>query len=304
MALPLLQAFRIEYWILEEAKLRRQPPEKEFSRKIFLVAGGGSGIGRTTVRRLAERGAHVMVADRDPQAAEESAEHGAAVAGKEAVAAVKMDMEDRPSVAAALRETVLRFGGLDGLINTAAIFIPPDSDGHLTDEHWRHTFEVNVAGTYRLVEESRHILSEQGLSASIVLISSANAVVPKGGSEAYDISKSAVSHLVRELAVSLAPQVRVNGVSPATVVEGSAMFPRHRVVSSLTKYGIGFHDTESTEELRNKLAHFYAQRTLTKSSVTPLDCAEAICWLVSDHAAKTTGHLIPVDGGLVEAFLR
>ena len=133
-------------------------PRKSSAARIFLVAGGGSGIGRTTVRRLAERGAHVMVADRDPQAAEETAAHGAAVAGKEAVAAVKMDLEDRASVAAALRETVLRFGGLDGLINTAAIFIPPDSDGHLTDEHWRRTFEINVAGTYRLVDEARHIL--------------------------------------------------------------------------------------------------------------------------------------------------
>ena len=148
------------------------------------------------------------------------------------------------------------------------------------------------------------MLLEQGLAAAVVLTSSANAVVPKGGSEAYDISKSAVSHLVRELAVGLAPLVRVNGVSPATVVEGSTMFPRERVITSLTKYGISFSETESTEDLRNKLAHFYAQRTLTKSSVTPLDCADAICWLVSDHATKTTGHLIPVDGGLVEAFLR
>jgi rhamnose utilization protein RhaD (predicted bifunctional aldolase and dehydrogenase)/NAD(P)-dependent dehydrogenase (short-subunit alcohol dehydrogenase family) len=304
VALPLLQAFRIEYWILEEAKLHRQPPEKEFSRRIFLVAGGGSGIGRTTVLRLAERGAHVVAADLNPQAAAETARHAVSVAGKEAVGWCAMDLADRASVATAVRDVVLRFGGLDGLINTAAIFVPPDSAGHMTDEDWRHTFEINVAGNYRLVDEARRVLLEQGLAAAVVLTSSANAVVPKGGSEAYDISKSAVSHLVRELAVGLAPLVRVNGVSPATVVEGSTMFPRERVITSLTKYGISFSETESTEELRNKLAHFYAQRTLTKSSVTPLDCADAICWLVSDHATKTTGHLIPVDGGLVEAFLR
>ena len=304
VALPLLQAFRIEYWILEEAKLRRQPPEKEFSRRIFLVVGAGSGIGRTTVLRLAERGAHVVAADLDPKAAAETARMAISIAGKEAVGWCAMDLGDRASVATGVRDVVLRFGGLDGLINTAAVSIPPDSDGHLTEDNWRRTYEVNVAGNYRLVDEARAVLRAQGLSAAVVLTSSANAVVPKQGSEAYDISKSAVSHLVRELAVGLAPLVRVNGVSPATVVEGSAMFPRERVITSLTKYGISFRPEDSTEELRNKLAQFYAQRTLSKTSVTPQDCAEAICWLVSDRAAKTTGHLIPVDGGLVEAFLR
>ncbi len=161
-----------------------------------------------------------------------------------------------------------------------------------------------MAGNYLLVDEARRILLEQALPAAIVLTSSANAVVPKWGTEAYDISKSAVSHLVRELAVGLAPLVRVNGISPATVVEGSSMFPRERVIMGLTKYEIPFREDESTEELRSKLAQFYADRTLTKQSVSPQDCAEAICWLLGDRAAKTTGHLLPVDGGLVEAFLR
>ena len=303
VALPLAEAFRIEYWALEEAKLRRQPPEKEHSRKIFLVVGGGSGIGRATVLRLVEGGAHVMVADRDEQAAAESAAH-AGRGAKEAVASCQMDLGDRASIAAAVHETVLRFGGLDGIINTAAIFIPPDSRGRLTDENWRRTFDINISGNYILVDEGRSHLLAQGLPAVVVLTSSANAVVPKWGSEAYDISKSAVNHLVRELAVGLAPLVRVNGVSPATVVEGSTMFPRERVVVSLKKFHIAFRDEESTEDLRSKLANFYAHRTLTKLSVTPQDCAEAICWLASDRAAKTTGHLIPVDGGLMEAFLR
>ena len=303
VALPLAEAFRIEYWALEEAKLRRQPPEKEYSRKIFVVVGGGSGIGRVTVQRLVDGGAHVMVADRDEQAAAESAAH-AGKSSKEAVASCKMDLADRPSVAAAIHETVLRFGGLDGIINTAAIFIPPDSRGRLTDENWRRTFDINISGNYMLVDEGRSHLLAQGLPAIVILTSSANAVVPKWGSEAYDISKSAVSHLVRELAVGLAPLVRVNGVSPATVVEGSTMFPRERVIGSLKKFHVAYTDEESTEDLRSKLANFYAHRTLTKQSVTPQDCAEAICWLASDRAAKTTGHLIPVDGGLVEAFLR
>jgi NAD(P)-dependent dehydrogenase (short-subunit alcohol dehydrogenase family) len=244
-----------------------------------------------------------MVADRDEQAAADTVAQ-AAGAAREAVASYKMDLGDRASIAACLRETVLRFGGLDGIINTAAIFIPPDSQGRLTDEGWRRTLDINVSGNYLLVDEGGKILMEQGLPAAVVLTSSANAVVPKWGSEAYDVSKSAVSHLVRELAVGLAPLVRVNGVSPATVVEGSTMFPRERVVVSLKKFGVVFSEEESTEDLRGKLANFYAQRTLVKQSVTPQDCAEAICWLASDRAARTTGHLIPIDGGLVEAFLR
>jgi NAD(P)-dependent dehydrogenase (short-subunit alcohol dehydrogenase family) len=138
----------------------------------------------------------------------------------------------------------------------------------------------------------------------MVLTSSANAVVPKKGSEGYDTSKAALNHLIRELAVKLSPYVRVNGIAPATVVAGSTMFPRDRVVRSLQKYKIGFSESESTEELRDKLADFYAQRTLTKRPILPQDCAAAIVWLAGDQSGKTTGHVIPVDGGLSEAYLR
>ena len=138
----------------------------------------------------------------------------------------------------------------------------------------------------------------------MVLTSSANAVVPKKGSEAYDTSKTALNHLIRELAIKLSPHVRVNGIAPATVVAGSTMFPRDRVMQSLKKYGIEFSDTETTEDLRAKLADFYAQRTLTKRPILPQDCANAIVWLAGEQSGKTTGHVIPVDGGLPEAYLR
>jgi rhamnose utilization protein RhaD (predicted bifunctional aldolase and dehydrogenase)/NAD(P)-dependent dehydrogenase (short-subunit alcohol dehydrogenase family) len=304
VALPPAEAFRIEYWTLEEAKLRRLLPEKEFSRKIFFIVGGGSGIGRQTAVLLAERGAHVMIADRDENAAAESTKEAAAASSEEAVAFRVMDLVNRSSITNALEETILCFGGLDGIINTAAAFFPPDSAGHLPDEDWRRTLDINIAGNYLLVDEVRKILLKQGLPAVIILTSSANAVVPKSGSEAYDVSKSAVSHLVRELAVGMAPLVRVNGIAPATVVEGSLMFPRDRVMISLRKYQIPFRDDDPTEQLRSKLAEFYAQRNLTKHLISPQDCAEAICWLASDRASKTTGHLIPVDGGLMDAFLR
>jgi NAD(P)-dependent dehydrogenase (short-subunit alcohol dehydrogenase family) len=155
-----------------------------------------------------------------------------------------------------------------------------------------------------LLEELSAISKEQGLPASVVLVSSANAVVPKRGSEAYDASKAAVNHLVREFAVSLAPLVRVNGISPATVVKGSSMFPRDRVIASLKKYDIVFDERASDDDLRSKLAKFYARRTLTHQPIEPGDCASAILFLAGPQSRCTTGHLIPVDGGLTEAFLR
>jgi NAD(P)-dependent dehydrogenase (short-subunit alcohol dehydrogenase family) len=138
----------------------------------------------------------------------------------------------------------------------------------------------------------------------LVLTTSANAVVAKKGSVAYDTSKAAANHLVRELAIELSPLVRVNGVAPATVVQGSAMFPRDRVIASLAKYDIDYSESENDDDLRSKLAHFYAQRTLTKSPITPADQAEAFFLLLSNRLSKTTGQIIPVDGGLFEAFLR
>jgi len=304
VALPAVEAFRIEYWLLEEAKLRRQPPEKELGRRIALIVGGASGIGRAAALIAAERGAHLMIADRDLAGAEAAAADARTIAGnKEAVAATALDIRDRASIAAALRETIARFGGLDILINTAAIF-PSSAQGNVSDAMWSTTLDLNVTANYLLAEEAARIFNSQRIDGSIVLTSSANAVVPKRGSEAYDVSKAALSHLVRELAVSLAPHVRVNGISPATVVKGSTMFPRDRVITSLTKYSIPFEPSMTDDQLRDLLAGFYANRTLTHQPIEPDDCARAILFLAGPHTRCTTGHLIPVDGGLPEAFLR
>jgi rhamnose utilization protein RhaD (predicted bifunctional aldolase and dehydrogenase)/NAD(P)-dependent dehydrogenase (short-subunit alcohol dehydrogenase family) len=301
VALPPSEAFRIEYWALEEAKIRRQPPEKELSRQIALIVGGGSGIGREVVRLAAERGAHVVAADRDLEGAAKAAEQ--ATAGKEFQLAAAVDIRDRVAIRGLLRKVVAEFGGLDIIVNTAAMF-PSSPDGRVTDEQWASTLELNVTANHVLVDEAAKILAEQALDASVVLTSSANAVVAKRGSEAYDVSKAAVSHLVRELAIALSPRVRVNGVSPATVVKGSTMFPRDRVIASLTKYNLPFEQTMTDDELRTLLADFYAQRTLTHQPIDPEDCANAILFLAGPQARCTSGHLIPVDGGLPEAFLR
>ena len=303
VALPPLEAFRIEYWGMEEAKLRRQPPEKELSRRIALVIGGGSGIGCQVARLAAERGAHVMLADRDVAGASRVEKELAKLTPKEFVASTGLDIRKRDSVREAIRATIAAFGGSDILINTAAL-VPSSPDGQITDEQWTATLDINVTANYILADEAAKIFSEQSLDGAIVLTSSANAVVPKRGSEAYDVSKAALSHLVRELAVSLSPKVRVNAVSPATVVKGSTMFPRDRVRASLTKYNIPFDEAKSDEELRTLLAGFYAKRTLTHQPIDPVDCAEAMLFLASPKTRCTTGHIFPVDGGLSEAFLR
>ncbi len=304
VALPRSEAFRIEYWALEEAKLQRMPAEAEFSRKIVLIVGGGSGIGREVALLLARKGAHVVVADAAAGSAAQVAAEAAEVSSAESVAAITVDLSSAESLANAAAFTVLQFGGIDGIVNTAAIYPVADASGRLTDAQWSKTFLVNVTGNYLLAQQTDWIFKDQDLPASLVLTGSANAVVSKKGSEAYDTSKSAVNHLIRELAIGLSPLVRVNGIAPATVVSGSTMFPRDRVMQSLQKYNIGFAESESTEDLRGKLAEFYAQRTLTRRPILPRDCANAIVWLLSDDSAKTTGHIIPVDGGLTEAFLR
>ena len=304
VALPRSEAFRIEYWALEEAKLQRMPPEAEFSRKIILIVGGGSGIGREVALLLARKGAHIVIADADLASASRVAAEAGALGSPDAAVSVQVDLGSADSLKQAAEFTILAFGGLDGVVNTAAIYPVAGADGRLNESQWSKTFLVNVTGNYLLAQQTEAIFRDQQLPSSIVLTGSANAVVPKKGSEAYDTSKSAINHLVRELAIGLAPQVRVNGIAPATVVAGSTMFPRDRVMQSLQKYSIAYSESESTEALRDKLADFYAQRTLTRRPILPQDCANAIVWLLSDQSAKTTGHIIPVDGGLPEAFLR
>jgi len=303
VALPRSEAFRIEYWGLEEAKLQRMPPDKEFSRRIAVVVGGGSGIGREVAHEIARRGGHVVVADRNAAAAEAVAKEAAIVSSAELVMSVALDLTSRASVRDAFDAAVRRFGGIDVVVNTAAIYPTPPA-GTPTEDVWSTAIHINVTSNYVLAEEAGRILKAQRLPAAIVLTSSANAVVAKAGSEAYDVSKAAISHLIRELAIGLGPLVRVNGIAPATVIEGSAMFPRDRVLVALKKYDIPHDEQEATESLRSKLAEFYARRTITRRPILPADCADAICWLASDRSAKTTGHVIPVDGGLPEAFLR
>ena len=316
VALPKQEAFDIEYWLLEEAKLRRMPPEQELARNVVVVIGAGSGIGRAVAQRVAEEGAHVVCADLNAEAAQATADEltaiygvGIGVAGTGISACgpaigLGVDACDRASVRALFQKTLLAYGGIDNLVITAGLYYPPDAGGQIPDEMWDTTFDINVKGAYIAADEARKIWQAQGLPGSLVIATSVNGAVAKKGSLAYDTSKAAANHLVRELAIELAPDVRVNGLAPATVVAGSAMFPRERVISGLRKYELPFDESEETDALRDRLAAFYAERTLTKQAILPEDQAEAAYLLLSGALAKTTGQILNVDGGLVEAFLR
>ena len=316
IALPQQEAFDIEYWLLEEAKLKRMPAEKELARQVVVVIGAGSGIGKETAHRLGKEGAHIVCVDVNEAAAQETANEllakngaGIGVAGSGLsncgpAIGLAANITDRASIRRMLDDVAIAYGGFDSICVTAGIFVPSNTTGHIPDDKWSLTFAINVTGAYLVGDEAAKTWKKQGLRGNLVLTTSANAVVAKKGSLAYDCSKAAANHLVRELAIELAPLVRVNGVAPATVVKGSAMFPRDRVIGSLAKYNIPYTDKEETESLVAKLAQFYADRTLTKSPITPADQAEAYFLLVSQRLSKTTGQIITVDGGLHEAFLR
>lgn len=306
------EAFDIEYWLLEEAKLQRMPKEKELARRIFVVVGAGNGIGKASAHRIAKEGATVVCADLLEGFAMATATELESLVGKGIGVAgtgisdcgpaigLTCNITDRSTVKRMLEQAILAYGGVDGLIVTAGIFPTGSSDAD-----WDKTFAINVTGSHTVANEVAAIFNQQGLQGcSVVLSTSVNAVVAKKGSVAYDVSKAAVNHLIRELAMELAPLARVNGVAPATVVAGSTMFPRNRVIDSLTKYNLPFDESMTSEELSGILSKFYSTRNLLGASITPHDQAEAVFLLASDRLSKTSGQIISVDGGLHEAFLR
>jgi rhamnulose-1-phosphate aldolase/alcohol dehydrogenase len=312
-ALPQQEAFDIEYWALEEAKLQRMPAEKTLARQVVVVVGAGDGIGKETAFRVAKEGAHVVCADLRLEAAEQTAKELTDIYGKGVgvsgtgisncgpAIAQAVDITKRETVSEMFKQVTLAYGGIDNVIVTAGVFIADDIE---KDQIFNISFDVNVKGGYVVATEANKLWQAQGLKGSFVLTTSVNAAVAKKGSLAYDTSKAAANHLVRGLAIEMSPLINVNALAPATVVKGSTMFPRDRVISSLAKYNLEFNESDDTETLRNTLADFYALRTLTKQSITPEDQAEAAYLLISGQLSKTTGQVISVDGGLHEAFLR
>ncbi|CAM5390673.1 Bifunctional aldolase/short-chain dehydrogenase OS=Streptomyces cyaneofuscatus OX=66883 GN=G3I52_08965 PE=3 SV=1 [Streptomyces cyaneofuscatus] len=285
------EKFRIEYWELEEAKLRRMPPPKPLATRVALVTGAGSGIGKAIAHRLAAEGACVIVADLDTDSAEAVADE---LGGPDRAVAVTMNVTDEEEITAAFREAVLAFGGVDLVVNNAGISISKPLL-ETTAKDWDLQHDIMARGSFLVSREAARLMIEQGLGGDIVYIVSKNAVFAGPNNIAYSATKADQAHQVRLLAAELGQHgIRVNGVNPDGVVRGSGIFAGGWGAQRAATYGI--------EE--DKLGEFYAQRTLLKREVLPEHVANAVFALTAGDLSHTTGLHIPVDAGVAPAFLR
>ena len=290
---PIAEAekFRIEYWELEEQKLRRQPPPKPLATRIALVTGAGSGIGAATARRLAAEGACVVCADLDEQSALSVA---TAIGGPDLAASVRADVSVEEEVAAAIKAAVLAFGGVDLIVNNAGMSISKTLlDTTVSD--WDRQHAVMARGSFLVSREAARVMVAQAMGGDIVYIVSKNAVFAGPNNIAYGATKADQAHQVRLLAAELGEHgIRVNGVNPDGVVRGSGIFASGWGAQRAAVYGV-------PEE---KLGEYYASRTLLKREVLPEHIANAVFVLASRELSHTTGLIVPVDAGVAAAFLR
>ncbi|MEU6113543.1 bifunctional aldolase/short-chain dehydrogenase [Streptomyces sp. NPDC047117] len=285
------EKFRIEYWELEEAKLRRMPTPKPLATRIALVTGAGSGIGRAIAHRLAAEGACVVVADLNAESADTVAEE---LGGPDKAVAVTVDVTDEEQIAAAFRAAVLAFGGVDLVVNNAGISLSkPLLETSAKD--WDLQHDIMARGSFLVSREAARVMTAQEMGGDIVYIASKNAVFAGPNNIAYSATKADQAHQVRLLAAELGGHgIRVNGVNPDGVVRGSGIFAGGWGAQRAATYGI--------EE--EKLGEFYAQRTLLKREVLPEHVANAVFALTGGDLTHTTGLHVPVDAGVAAAFLR
>ncbi|MEU6124956.1 bifunctional aldolase/short-chain dehydrogenase [Streptomyces sp. NPDC047123] len=285
------EKFRIEYWELEEAKLRRMPAPKPLATRVALVTGAGSGIGRAIAHRLAAEGACVVVADVDARRATDVAGE---LGGPDRAVAVTMDVTSEAQISAAFGAAALAFGGVDLVVNNAGISLSKPLL-ETTARDWDVQHAVMARGSFLVSREAARLLRTQGLGGDIVYIASKNAVFAGPNNIAYSATKADQAHQVRLLAAELGEDgIRVNGVNPDGVVRGSGIFAGGWGARRAAVYGV-------PEE---KLGEFYAQRTLLKREVLPEHVANAVFALTGGDLAHTTGLHIPVDAGVAAAFLR
>lgn len=297
IALDEQEAFDIEYWLLEEAKLQRMPAPKPMVGRIALVTGGAGGIGRATGARLLQEGACVMLADRDATAVQEAGNRLASQFGKDVVRTVVCDVTSEADIASAFAATAREFGGLDVLVANAGIASSAPIE-QTTVELWDRNFDVLAQGYFLTAKHAWPLLKrmkEQG-GSSVVFIGSKNAVAAAAGASAYASAKAAANHLARCLALEGAPEgIRVNVVNPDAVIRGSRIWDgdwrNERAASN---------NVDPGEELEA----YYRNRSMLKRDVLPEDIGEAAYWLASDMSAKSTGNMINVDAGNVQAFTR
>ncbi|QFZ21423.1 bifunctional rhamnulose-1-phosphate aldolase/short-chain dehydrogenase [Saccharothrix syringae] len=285
------EKFRIEYWELEEAKLRRMPAPRSHAGRVALVTGAASGIGRAVARRLAAEGACVVIADLDADEARAAAEE---IGSTDVAVGVRADVTDAGQVRAAVDAALLAFGGLDLVVNNAGLSISKPLL-ETTEADWDVQHDVMARGSFLVSQAAARVMIAQGLGGDIVYVSSKNSVFAGPDNIAYSAAKADQAHQVRLLAAELGGHgIRVNGVNPDGVVRGSGIFAGGWGAQRAAVYGV-------PEE---ELGRFYAQRTLLKREVLPEHVANAVTALTSAEFSHTTGLHVPVDAGVAAAFLR
>lgn len=286
-----IEKFRIEYWDLEEAKLRRLPKPKRLASRVALVTGGGSGIGRATVEALVRDGAAVVIADRNFIAAQELAR---AMGGPDFAIAVEADVTSEEDIKDMIANACLAFGGVDLIVNNAGLSLSRDLLSTTIDD-WDLQHNVMARGSFLVSRESARVMIAQRMGGDIIYIASKNAVFAGPSNIAYSSAKADQAHQVRLLAVELGEHgIRVNGINPDGVVQGSGIFAGGWGANRAAVYGVEEKD----------LGAFYAQRTILKREVVPEHIALAVAAIVSDEFSRTTGMIIPVDSGVAAAFVR
>ena len=293
-ALPRQEAFDIEYWLLEEAKLQRMPKPKPLSGKIALVTGSGGGIGKAIAKKFAAEGACVMLNDVNGDRLR-AAEHEFSLQfGCDVVRAIEMDVTDSSSVIRALEEASLAFGGIDIVVNNAGISISKPIVDH-TEQDWDRLYDILAKGQFMVSQAAVAVMRKQGRGGDIINIVSKNAFVAGPNNAAYGSAKAAQAHLSRLMAAELGPdKIRVNMVNPDAVISDSNIWSGGWAEGRAKAYGI------TVEEL----PAYYAKRTLLNESILPEDIANACFAFVGGLLQKSTGNTLNVDGGVAAAFLR
>jgi rhamnulose-1-phosphate aldolase/alcohol dehydrogenase len=294
VGLPEQEAFDIEYWLLEEAKLSRMPKPKPLSGRVAYVTGGAGGIGRATAARLASEGACVMLADIDRAALDGATADLRKLFGKDSVAAVVTDVTSEAAVAASFADTLRQFGGLDIVVSNAGIAsAAPVEDTSL--DLWNKNISILATGYFLVAREAFRVMKAQGAGGSIIFIASKNGLAASAGASAYCAAKAAEIHLARCLALEGAAfGIRANTVNPDAVLRGSKIWQGEWRASRAASNKV---EPEALEEI-------YRQRSMLKLSVYPEDIAEAVYFFASDLSAKSTGNILNVDAGNAQAFTR
>ncbi|MFM6976357.1 MAG: bifunctional aldolase/short-chain dehydrogenase [Sphingobacteriaceae bacterium] len=293
-SLPRQEAFDIEYWLLEEAKLQRMPKPKALSGRVALVTGSAGGIGKAIAKKFAEEGACVILNDINPDRLAEAKAEFVGLFGKDAVASTVLNVTDEDSTLQALNEAALAFGGVDIVVNNAGISISKSIAEHSLEE-WDRLYDILVKGQFIVSKAGIAVMRKQGFGGDIINIVSKNAVVAGPNNPGYGSAKAAQAHLTRLMAAELgADQIRVNTVNPDAVIADSNIWAGGWAEGRAKAYGIEVKD----------LPAYYAKRTLLNEIILPVDIANACFAFVGGLLNKSTGNALNVDGGVSMGFYR